>query len=94
MTLAEAKKCTFTLDSTHFIFNKCLIYTHDGASAKFRTNSQETDYSVDLNRGRCHFFNFLGAPMILKRKKSISRGKGEFALVQCMTRHCIEPLKV
>ncbi len=45
-TLVEAKMCTFTLESTHFIFNKCPIYTHDGASAKFSTNSQETDYSV------------------------------------------------
>jgi hypothetical protein len=24
----------FTLESTHFIFNKCPIYAHDGASAK------------------------------------------------------------
>ncbi len=46
-TLVEAKMCKFTLDSTHFIFNKCPIYTHDGASAKFSTNSHETDYSVD-----------------------------------------------
>jgi hypothetical protein len=30
----------------HFSFNKCPIYTHDGASAKFSTNSHETDYSV------------------------------------------------
>ncbi len=34
-TVVEAKMCTFTLESTHFIFNKCPIYTHDGASAKF-----------------------------------------------------------
>jgi hypothetical protein len=27
-------------------FNKCPIYTHDGASAKLSTNLQETDYSV------------------------------------------------
>jgi hypothetical protein len=45
-TPVEAKLCTFTLESTHFIFNLCPIYTHDGASAKFSTNSQETDYSV------------------------------------------------
>jgi hypothetical protein len=43
-TLVEAKMCTFTLESTLFIFNMCPIYTHDGASAKFSTNSQETDY--------------------------------------------------
>ncbi len=45
-TLVEAKRCTFTLESTHFIFNKCPIYTHDGASAKFSTTSHEADYSV------------------------------------------------
>ncbi len=45
-TLVEAKMCTFTLESTHFIFNKCPIYTHGSASAKFSTNSHETDYSV------------------------------------------------
>jgi hypothetical protein len=47
-TLVEAKMCTFTLESTHFIFNKCPIYTHDGASGKFITNSHETDYSADF----------------------------------------------
>ncbi len=39
--------CTFTLESTHFIFSKCPIYTHDSASAKFSTNSHKTDYSVE-----------------------------------------------
>jgi hypothetical protein len=29
-TLVEAKMCTFALESTHFICNKCPIYTHDG----------------------------------------------------------------
>jgi hypothetical protein len=47
-TLVEAKLCTFTFESTHFIFNKCPIYTHDDASAKFSTNSHVTDYSVSL----------------------------------------------
>jgi hypothetical protein len=47
-TLVEAKMCTFTLESMHFIFNKCPIYTHDGAGAKFSTNLQETDYSTVL----------------------------------------------
>ncbi len=46
-TCVETKLSTFTLESTHFIFNKCPIYTHDGASAKFSTNLQETDYSVE-----------------------------------------------
>jgi hypothetical protein len=40
------KLCTFTLESTHFVFNLCPFYTHDGASAKFSINSQETDYSA------------------------------------------------
>ncbi len=42
-TLVEAKWCTLTTEPTHFIFDKCSIYTHDGASAKFSTNSHETD---------------------------------------------------
>ncbi len=37
---------TFTLEPTHFIFNKCPIYTHDGSSAKFSSSCDETDYSV------------------------------------------------
>ncbi len=45
-TLVAAKMCTFTLESTHFIFDKCPIYTHDGVSAKFSINSHETVYSV------------------------------------------------
>ncbi len=49
-TLVEAKMCTFTLESTHFIFNKCPIFTHDNASAKFSPNSPETDYSVLTQR--------------------------------------------
>ncbi len=37
----EAKMGTFTLESTHFIFNKCPFYTHDGESAKFSTSRDE-----------------------------------------------------
>jgi hypothetical protein len=47
-TLIEAKMCIFTLESTHFIFNKCPIYTHDDTSAKLSTNSHETDYSAAI----------------------------------------------
>jgi hypothetical protein len=36
----------FKGECAHFSFNKCPIYTYDGASAKFSTNSQETDNSV------------------------------------------------
>ncbi len=38
-TLVEAKICTFIIESTHFVLNKCPLCTHDGAIAKFRTNS-------------------------------------------------------
>ncbi len=37
-TLVEAKMCIFTLESTHFSSNKCSIYTHHGANAKFSTD--------------------------------------------------------
>jgi hypothetical protein len=38
--------CRFKGECEHYSFNKCPIYTHDGASAKFSTNSQEMDNSV------------------------------------------------
>ncbi len=41
-------KCVDSRVNVHFRFNKCPIYTHDGASAKFSTNSQEIDNSVDV----------------------------------------------
>ncbi len=44
--LVEDKKRGFKGEGAHFSFNKCPIYTHDSASAKFGTNSQETDNSV------------------------------------------------
>ncbi len=47
-TLVEDKMCRFKGECEHFRFNKCPIYTHDGASAKFSTNSQEMDNSVGL----------------------------------------------
>ncbi len=36
----------FKGEYVHFSFIKCHIYTHDGANAKFSTNSHEMDYSV------------------------------------------------
>jgi hypothetical protein len=45
-TLAEDKIRRFKGECAQFGFLKCIIYTHDGAIAKFSTNSQETDYSV------------------------------------------------
>ncbi len=45
-TLVEDKLRRFKGECAHFNFNKCLIYTHDGASANYSANSQETDNSV------------------------------------------------
>ncbi len=42
----EAKICTFTLECTHFIFNKGPTYTHVSSSAKFSTSWDEMDYRV------------------------------------------------
>ncbi len=49
-TLVEDKMRGFKGECEHFRFNKCPIYTHDGASAKFSTNSQELDNSVENER--------------------------------------------
>ncbi len=45
-TLVENKLLRFKCECAHFSFNKCLIYTHDGASAKCSANSHETNNSV------------------------------------------------
>ncbi len=45
-TLVDDKKRRFKGECAHFSFNKCPIYTHDGASAKYSTKSHETDNSV------------------------------------------------
>ncbi len=45
-TLGEDKMRGFKGECAHFSSNKCPIYTHDRASAKFITNSHETDYRV------------------------------------------------
>ncbi len=45
-TLVEDKMLRFKGEYAHFSFNKCPFYTYDGASAKFSTNSRETDNSV------------------------------------------------
>jgi hypothetical protein len=46
-TLVEDKMRRFKGECEHFSFKKCPIYTHDGACAKFTTNSQEMDNSVE-----------------------------------------------
>ncbi len=45
-TLVEDKMRRFKGECEHFRFNKCPIYTHDGAGAKLSTNSQEMDNSA------------------------------------------------
>jgi hypothetical protein len=42
----KIKMRRFKRECAQFIFNKGPIYTHDGASAKFSTNSHKTDNSV------------------------------------------------
>jgi hypothetical protein len=44
----------FKGECAHFRFIKCPIYTHDGASVKYNTNSHETDNSVHV----CVCLNF------------------------------------
>jgi hypothetical protein len=87
-TLVETKIWTFTLESTHFIFNKCPIYTHDGASSKFSTNSQETDYSVGLR------FNKLFRFTTLKLSRSYSAFKGQERVIVMDLRQRIQKLKL
>jgi hypothetical protein len=45
-TLVEDKIRRFKGECAHLRFNKGPIYIHDGASAKFSTNSHETDNSA------------------------------------------------
>ncbi len=45
-TPVEDKLRRFMGECALFCFNNCFIYTHDGASGKFSTNSYETDNSV------------------------------------------------
>ncbi len=45
-TLVKDKMRRFKGECAHFRFNKCPIYTHDGARGKFSTNSREADNSV------------------------------------------------
>ncbi len=46
-TLVEDKMRRFKGECAQFNFKKCSIYTHDGASSKFSTNSQEMDNRVE-----------------------------------------------
>ncbi len=56
-THVEDKKRRFEGECAHFSVKKCPIYTHDGASAKFSTNSHEADNSevVSESKLQCMF---------------------------------------
>jgi hypothetical protein len=51
-----------------FSFNKCPIYTHDGANAKFSTNLREMDYSYSVSKNFCIFKNRPGGKNKLQYK--------------------------
>jgi hypothetical protein len=55
VTLGGDKMRRFKGECAHFSFNKCHIYTHDGASAKFSTNSHGTENS-DVDFRKSYFF--------------------------------------
>ncbi len=55
-TLIEDKMLRFKGECEHFRFKKFPIYTHDGASAKFSTNSQEMDNSERAIHGKSYSF--------------------------------------
>ncbi len=56
-TPIEDQLRSFKGECAHFSFNKCPIYIHDGASAKFSTNSQKRDYSVWATQYRGGIFS-------------------------------------
>ncbi len=55
-TLVEEKMRRVKGECANFSFNKCPIYAHDGASAKFSTNSHETDNSAGSSRPKIYKF--------------------------------------
>ncbi len=58
-TLVEDKMRTLKGECAKLSFNKCPIYTHDDASAKFSANSHETDSSAGENLGRGRWMRFI-----------------------------------
>ncbi len=57
-TFVENKMRRFKGECVHFRFNKCPIYIHDGANAKFSINSHETDNSADKELVAVEPFSF------------------------------------
>jgi hypothetical protein len=88
----------FKGECAHFVFNKCPIYTHDGASAKFSTNSHETDYTLYQERA------VFGKMKMDPAKRAQTQNAGEVSSLQwffsqsielmtdkvCL--HCIRPM--
>ncbi len=50
-TLVEDKMLRFQGEDAYSSFNKCPIYTHNGASAKFSTNSHKKDNNAAAING-------------------------------------------
>jgi hypothetical protein len=68
-TLVDAKIRIFKGECAQFSFNKCPVYTRDGgSSAKFSSNSHETDKSVVRER---KFFLF--SKIFLRKQSGIPR---------------------
>jgi hypothetical protein len=87
-TLVEDKMRRIKGECEHFSFNKCPIYTHDGASAKFSTNySREKDNSAVPHctagaQGTCQAERLLflaslstGSAFLLGENQSLSENK-------------------
>jgi hypothetical protein len=64
-TLVEDKMRIVEGECADFSLNKCPIYTHDGASAKFSTSSQDTDNSAEALNAKLHSFIVLWRYVLL-----------------------------
>jgi hypothetical protein len=54
--------CTFILELTYFIFNKCLVYSHDSASAKYVALTHTKRFTVHSRQNAgCYAALFDGA---------------------------------
>jgi hypothetical protein len=66
-TFVEDEMRRFEGEYALFIFNKCPIYIHDGASAKFSTNSHEIDNSAGLKTSLVCLYRMYSVLVILPR---------------------------
>jgi hypothetical protein len=84
----------------HFSFNKCPIYTHDGASAKFSTNSQETDNSAGVEHQRVKTHGVKnnkgcdGPVVFNKSSKNMDSGQERFCCVYAYCTRLAETIPV